>query len=328
MSLVLLTSCTKAPSSVNDTYLQRLANTLNLESDEPPPLVPLKLNSPPVLNKAKITLGIVELAGISRCNLNVVISEHNNQLGKTATAAGRLKYQIDFIQEAEQCLSTLEIDSPVYKKINEAKEQKQAHLMHYFNLMLFKEPELNRTWSLTSSELSSKAAGFSDTQAALNKLITIKNQIKSNDFNKINTDNIYSALEQLNKFRFNQILIQSVRQQIVLNHLATQLVTTLNLDEMCISGRNKKTAKIISNVFQKFYLDQIQPYQASLTGYLEVLQPMYYQLWFEQSVTPEQINKLLAPNSQHNLLNQLKTSAVDHVVWWQKFYKTCEISPI
>lgn len=328
MSLVLLTSCTKAPSSVNDTYLQRLANTLNLESDEPPPLVPLKLNSPPVLNKAKITLGIVELAGISRCNLNVVISEHNNQLGKTATAAGRLKYQIDFIQEAEQCLSTLEIDSPVYKKINEAKEQKQAHLMHYFNLMLFKEPELNRTWSLTSSELSSKAAGFSDTQDALNKLITIKNQIKSNDFNKINTDNIYSALEQLNKFRFNQILIQSVRQQIVLNHLATQLVTTLNLDEMCISGRNKKTAKIISNVFQKFYLDQIQPYQASLTGYLEVLQPMYYQLWFEQSVTPEQINKLLAPNSQHNLLNQLKTSAVDHVVWWQKFYKTCEISPI
>lgn len=328
MSLVLLTSCTKAPSSVNDTYLQRLANTLNLESDEPPPLVPLKLNSPPVLNKAKITLGIVELAGISRCNLNVVISEHNNQLGKTATAAGRLKYQIDFIQEAEQCLSTLEIDSPVYKKINEAKEQKQAHLMHYFNLMLFKEPELNRTWSLTSSELSSKAAGFSDTQDALNKLITIKNQIKSNDFNKINTDNIYSALEQLNKFRFNQILIQSVRQQIVLNHLATQLVTTLNLDEMCISGRNKKTAKIISNVFQKFYIDQIQPYQASLTGYLEVLQPMYYQLWFEQSVTTERINKLLAPNSQHNLLNQLKTSAVDHVVWWQKFYKTCEISPI
>ena len=328
MSLVLLTSCTKAPSSVNDTYLQRLANTLNLESDEPPPLVPLKLNSPPVLNKAKITLGIVELAGISRCNLNVVISEHNNQLGKTATAAGRLKYQIDFIQEAEQCLSTLEIDSPVYKKINEAKEQKQAHLMHYFNLMLFKEPELNRTWSLTSSEMGSKPAGFSDTQAALNKLITIKNQIKSNDFNKINTDNIYSALEQLNKFRFNQILIQSVRQQIVLNHLATQLVTTLNLDEMCISGRNKKTAKIISNVFQKFYLEQIQPYQASLTGYLEVLQPMYYQLWFEQPVTTERINKLIAPNSQHNLLNQLKTSAVDHVVWWQKFYKTCEISPI
>ena len=124
------------------------------------------------------------------------------------------------------------------------------------------------------------------------------------------------------------MLIQSARQQIAFNNSATSFVKTLNLRDICPTGKNKKTAKIVSNVFQKFFLGEIQHYQAQLTGYLEVLQPLYNQLWFKEEITSEPINDLTKTNSPNNLLNQLKNSAKNHVVWWQTFYKTCEISPI
>ncbi|PLT23642.1 DUF3080 family protein, partial [Pseudoalteromonas sp. MelDa3] len=266
--------------------------------------------------------------GISQCKLNVLISEHNNQLGKTASAAGQLKYQINFIKSAQVCLNTLDKNSPSYTKILAAKNYKETHLMHFFNTMLFKEPELNRTWQLTSNELTTEPAGFSDTVLALKQLVLIKQQIKAKEFSEINSNSIFSALEQLNKFQFNQALIQSVRKQVVLNNNATQFVKTLNFNTLCPQGKNNKNAKIISNVFQKFYLKEIQPYQAQLTGYLEALQPLYNELWFNESISSPQINNLVKTDSASNLLNLLKSSAKKHVVWWQVFYKTCEISPI
>ena len=61
-------------------------------------------------------------------------------------------------------------------------------------------------------------------------------------------------------------------------------------------------------------MKQIQPYQAQLSGYLETLQPLYVQLWFNQAESSEEINALLNPNAK-NLLAQLKSSAKEHVIW-------------
>jgi hypothetical protein len=324
----LLVGCNKAPSDTNKTYVERLSSTLDVAAIEPNLLKQLSLLPPSPLEKNNITLSIVELAGISHCKLNVLISEHNNQLGKTASAAGKFKYQVNFIQSAQICLNSLDKNSPTFSKIQKAKTYKQTHIMHYFNTMLFKERELNQTWQLTSTELNKEPAGFSDTLHALKQLVAIKEQISSQEFDSINANAIFSALEQLNKYQFNQALIQSARMQVVLNNSATDFVKTLDLNDLCPVGKNNQKAKIISNVFQKFYLKDIQPYQAQLTGYLEELQPLYKKLWFGQSITSEPINNLIKTHSSTNLLNLLKSSAKNHVIWWQRFYETCEISPI
>ncbi len=322
-----LIGCTEQPSEANKTYLSRLSNTLQVPEPNTNSLQQLSLVAPTSTFQPAIKIGITELAGISQCKLNVLISEHNNQLGKTATAASQLKYQIDFIQSAQNCLNTLDKQSKIYNKIAAAKTQKQAQLTQFFNNTLYNEPELNRTWQLTGQELSTQPAGFSDTVEALKKLTTIKQQIETQNSIAINSSDILLALEPLNRYKFDQQLIQAAREQISLNHTATQFVNTLTLEDICPKGKNKQQAKIISNIFNKYYLKQIQPYQAQLSGYLETLQPLYVQLWFNQAVSSEEINALLDPNAK-NLLAQLKSSAKEHVIWWQKFYKTCEISPI
>ena len=324
---VFLFGCSEQPSEANKTYLSRLSNTLQVPKKNTNSLQQLTLIEPVEALQPAIKIGITELAGISQCKLNVLISEHNNQLGKTATAASQLKYQIDFIQSAQNCLNSLDKQSKIYNKIAAAKTQKQAQLTQFFNNMLFSEPELNSSWQLTGQELSTQPAGFSDTVEGLKKLTTIKQLIENQNSMAINSDDILSALEPLNKYEFNQQLIQAAREQISLNHAATQFVNTLTLEDICPKGKNKQQAKIVSNIFNKYYLKQIQPYQAQLSGYLETLQPLYVQLWFNQAVSSEEINALLDPNAK-NLLAQLKSSAKEHVIWWQKFYKTCEISPI
>ena len=327
MCCILLFGCSEQPSEANKTYLSRLSSTLQVPKPNTNPLQQLTLVEPVEALQPAIKIGITELAGISQCKLNVLISEHNNQLGKTATAASQLKYQIDFIQSAQNCLNSLDKQSKIYNKIAAAKTQKQAQLTQFFNNMLFSEPELNSSWQLTGQELSTQPAGFSDTVEGLKKLTTIKQLIENQNSMAINSDDILSALEPLNRYKFNQQLIQAAREQISLNHAATQFVNTLTLEDICPKGKNKQQAKIVSNIFNKYYLKQIQPYQAQLSGYLETLQPLYVQLWFNQAISSEEVNALLDPNAK-NLLAQLKSSAKEHVIWWQKFYKTCEISPI
>ncbi|XQF90348.1 DUF3080 family protein [Pseudoalteromonas espejiana] len=323
-----LAGCTKAPSNSNKTYIERLSNTLQTPK---PQLNKLTTISPLLLPEKALnntTISLIELAGLSHCKLSILISEHNNQLGKTAGHAGILKYQIDFIQNAQQCLATLKPSSKIYKTLLSAKNNKEQSLNHYFNLMLYNETELKNSWQASSAELSSSPAGFSDTVEAMQQLVAIKYNIETKQYLKISSTDIFKALEILNKYRFNQQLINTARLQIAFNNSATQFVNTQRLADICPLGKNKKTANIVSNVFQKFYLGEIQPYQANLAGYLETLLPLYHQLWFNQPVTNKQINALIDSSSKTNLLNQLKMSAKSHVTWWQKFYKTCEISPI
>ncbi len=326
--LLLLSGCSKQPSDTYHTYVARLANTLEQQPPRSLPLQQLRLTSPVAIEEPSDTLSILQLASLSHCQLGGLISERNNQLGKTATAASTFKYQVEFIQSAAQCLQTLNSTSTIYNTIASATAYKQRYLMHYFNSMLFKEPELNQTWQLTSRELSTAAAGYSDTLAAMTTLVAIKQHIAAQQFSAIDTHALFNALEQLNKYRFNQLLIQSARTQIALNDRASQFLRSVDIATLCPKGKSNQSAQILSNIFKKFYLADIQPYQAQLTGYLETLQPLYTELWFKQPISSEPINTLLAFEQNSNLLKQLKSSAKNHVVWWQTFYKTCEISPI
>ena len=74
----------------------------------------------------------------------------------------------------------------------------------------------------------------------------------------INSDDILSALEPLNRYKFDQQLIQAAREQISLNNTATQFVNSLVVEDICPKGKNKQQAKIVSNIFNKYYLKQIQ----------------------------------------------------------------------
>lgn len=327
---LLLSACSDRATDINDQYQQRLATALDKPFPETAKLTNLKL-APISNNDESIQsqqLSIIQLAQLSHCKLNTLIAEHNSQLGKVATAAGQLAYQIQFIQLAPSCLDKLSPESKSYHAIKRELANKKQQLLKQFNHLLYKDPELKRTWQLTSYALDTNLAGLVETEIALQNLLTLKQQIIQQQYAQIDSKALYPLLSVLRQFNFNQALISAVRQQTYFNQSTSRYLASIELNELCNPLKNKRQAQIVSNVFKKYYLAQLQPYQAQLSGALERLMPLYQQLWLGTTINQPWLAALLEQNQPNNLLTAFKDSAKTHVTWWQTFYKTCEISPI
>ena len=327
--LLLLCACTDKPADVYLEYQQRLANALDKPTPDTAKLTNVALS---VVSNNKPTnaqqLSILQLAQLSHCKLNTLIAEHNSQLGKLASPASQLIYQIQFIQFAPQCLDSLEPDSKSYQAISNELHNKKQQLLDQFKQLLYKDPELKRTWQLTGYTLDTNLAGLVETELALQSLVNLKQQIIQQQYAQIDSQALYPLLAQLRQFNFNQALISAVRQQTQLNNSTSNFLANIELSTLCNPLKNKRKAQILSNVFKKYYLQQLQPYQAQLSGALERLMPLYRALWQDSSPTQPQLTALLSPAQPSNILTAFKDSTKTHVTWWQKFYKTCEISPI
>lgn len=329
-SCLLISGCSDSPTAIYEQYQQRLATALQTPLVDVPPLQNLSAVSNNTSDELapKQQLSLLQLAQLSHCELNTLIAEHNSQLGKVATPASKLIYQIRFIQLAPSCLATLDKDSKSYQAINAELHNKKQRLLSQFQQLLTNDPELKRTWQLTSYPLDTNLAGLTETELALSSLANLKQQIIHQQYPQINSQALYPLLSILRQFNFNQALISAVRQQTLFNNSTSSYLTTIELTKFCDPLKNKRQAQIVSNVFKKYYLAQLQPYQAQLSGALERLMPLYQEIWQGSTVNRPELAALLEQNQTTNLLNAFKSSTKTHVTWWQTFYKTCEISPI
>ncbi|MEZ7278540.1 DUF3080 family protein [Pseudoalteromonas sp. 68 DY56-GL68] len=319
----LVVACSESSGELNQTYAQRLHNVLKFNDFElkKPTTFPVQHDKIDAHNNT--TIGMLELAQLRQCKLAILIAEHNNQLGKTASAANILKYQLDFLQSANTCLATLEQSDELYKKIAFTAEQKTIALPTFFQAMLNNEPEFKQTWQLTSVHLAEDTSGFTETEQAMQEFAKLAEQINSGNVKNVDTESIVKNLQVLNQFNYNKLLISAARTQISYNNQLTKLLTQFSSNELCPLNKNKQKARTLSNIFKKFYLQQLQPYQSFLTGKLEALQPLYLQVWGDTSM-----HRYVSASGEHAILEQLKQSAKSHVQWWQNFYKECEISPL
>ena len=54
--------------------------------------------------------------------------------------------------------------------------------------------------------------------------------------------------------------------QTLLQSTTNKAANHYSKDELCPANKNKQKAQTLSNIFKKFYLKQLQPYQSFLTG--------------------------------------------------------------
>ncbi|WP_242441663.1 DUF3080 family protein [Pseudoalteromonas piscicida] len=287
-------------------------------------LAPLKNSKIEKISKpqSNLSISILDIAQTGHCKVTQLIAAQNNQLGKVSYPSERLKYAVEFIKSAPQCINSAETKDELKQILTEAVLEKRHQLPWYFLHMMTFEKELSNLGMLTTEEVPLEAPAIKGKSLeAVNILADFANNIHSPE--KISTATLTPALAILSK-RYISSLLTSVRKQTMLNNATTQQLEQLVLKEnMCRDGGNRKQANIVSNVFTKYYLSQLQPYQAMLTASMEELiqgwQPIH-QLYQEHSITD--------PLTLHEHLDNLKRSAKNHVKWWQNFYDLCEITPL
>ena len=323
---LLLAACAENGEDINEDYETRLSSIVG----EPPTLQRLKTTAVPDIRlpSSKHQISILELGSLSHCKLSGLIANKNNQLGKTQLPSEHLKYQIKFIQLVSECLNQANTTDATLKQVlMSAAQNKRENLLADFYYMLFTESELKQLLQLTSDYLpvDTKKYSFYSAYEALNTLSAIKQNIEQDNIAKIDTTELTLALEKLNKNQFTRRLITSAKLQILYNNHLTDWLNDFNFTQaVCREGKNKKNAQVLNTIFNKYYLSTIQTYQADITGHLEKVSPVLFHLWQGYS----QVNHLVNVNSPDSLLMRLKNSSRAHVVWWQNFYKLCNISPI
>ncbi|MBQ4836634.1 DUF3080 family protein [Pseudoalteromonas luteoviolacea] len=318
LSTVLL-GCKPAPSDTNQTYTERLAKVFNSDglSIEALSMLPYSAFDKP---KSSYTISVIDLAKLGHCRVSTHIANHNNQLGKLAKPSEQFKYTLNFIRHAQACIDDERTPQDVQQALELARQEKLAQLYPMLAYVFTHEKELNQFFTLTFSEIK-RETSKGEIQA-LEALNTLTSLIKGLDEpNKANGDMLTAALEKLNNNSYVQSLITSTRVQIAWNHTTTAWLNTLELEHrVCPAGKNKKRAKILNNVFQKFYIQDIQAYQSQLAKRLHDIEPHF------QTFT-DKFGHNTYPNLVTPLITELKQSAKSHVYWWQNFYKVCKVSP-
>ncbi len=222
------------------------------------------------------------------------------------------------------------LSSQLRSALEAEKTFKIASAKDAFNLMLSQEPELTRLFTLAARELDyDEQAGRAASAEALATLADVANAVAKEDWQAIDADAITLALAKLNGNDYVRKLLTATRQQIILNNQLTSQLQPITLtNEVCPPGRHSEAATILHNIFNLFYIKELQGYQAQLSGALEEFTPLLAQVWQFADGKTDAKRAIVGTEEQESLLARLKASSRDHVRWWQGFYKRCNISPV
>ncbi|KZN69543.1 hypothetical protein N481_22385 [Pseudoalteromonas luteoviolacea S4047-1] len=319
LSTILL-GCSPKPSDTNQTYTERLGKVFDTDGlqIEKLSVLPHSATDKPL---SSYTISVIDLAKLGHCRVSTHIANHNNQLGKLAKPSEQFKYSLNFIQLAQACINNDKTPDDVRQALTMARQEKLAQLYPMLAYVFTHEKELTQFFTLTFSEIQLETSqGEIRALESLNTLSSLIDSLQEPSLAK--GDTLTTALEKLNNNNYVQSLITSTRTQIKWNQTTTAWLSTLNLDnKVCPAGKNKKRAKVLNNVFQKFYIQDIQAYQSQLAKRLHDIEPHF-------AAFSNKFGQHDYPNVITPLLGELKQSAKEHVFWWQNFYKVCKVNPL
>ncbi|MEO2279262.1 DUF3080 family protein [Pseudoalteromonas pernae] len=331
-TMMMLVGCAEQPTDVHEEYRHRLAKFVSIA-----PTSDVALESWPQFDYSEVapstTISLIQLGQLNHCQLAGHIASHNNQLGKVATPSELFKYHIRFIQLVEPCLKhpkTIHLNADLKQALADARTQKVHMASVYFNNILAREPELTRMTTLSASQLGfEEQAGKVQSQEALELLAQIADNIEAENFNAIDPVELTSALSSLNNNDYVRKLLTSTRAHIALNNALTLALEDINISEnICPPNRANSDTVILHNIFNMFYIKQLQPYQAHLSGDLQRLTPLLARIWQFMPDTDNPKTRVFGSIQRTSLLQQLKQASKNHVLWWQNFYKQCDIKPV
>ncbi len=308
---------------INVDYVERLRSQLpipELEFVLPRSPTSTLLN----IEKSDTNLSLLQLNELAHCKLAQIVAEHNTTLGKVATHANRFIYNIEFLKHVDTCIIGTE-NEQLKALLNRAKSEKIAAIPKYWQNLLAGSSEITTIWTISRFPLAIDVnQGEQDTLNALNQLANVSHSIKQNQFSEINSETVTDSLEKLNNNPYLSSLFTAIKQQIGYTKLITEQLYKHDLDKICETGKSNQAGKILTNIFSKYYAKQLQPYHNQLlTKYQRVRAHLV-------TIYSHKINNA-AINS--NLINEIETYAdlkavsLTHVIWWQKLYKKCVITP-
>ena len=320
---LLLGACSGQQKLADDLqeYQQRLASVLNVPSQvlQEPTLPPFPSIKHLKKDIPTTTIKLAEFYALKDCQLSTLVAQRNTALGRTQFPSARYQYEVELLTEIQRCL-TISEQTEISATLKSWQQQKQNNLPLVWANLFQTSDEVKLALSANSGFiLGTDKDGINQTAQAFEYLLQLLSKPQAN------LSRLEKHLEDLKNY---QLPAKIWRSQLILTNNLNQITTWLehNIELMqCPTGKPSKQVEYISNVFQLFFVEKIQPVASNLNHYQYQLNPI-----FESLATIAEINTLikdlLLSHSQQNF-EHYQQAIKEHIEFWQKLYKRCGISP-
>lgn len=319
MSLTLV-GCTEK-QTVGDLkeYQKRLANILDADFTWSEPNTTLTF---PTMSQLRVSvketrINLRDYYALQNCSVNTLIAQRNTGLGKTQLPSTRYFYEVELIRGLKQCLQ-LAKDQQIKSQLKSWIQQKEANLPMVWANLIQTSQEIKQAFSSNQNYLDAEHNDLVEFTLALAYLIALPNQ---------NDAEIAKIENSLNVLRETEVTAKLWKTQLLMtNELnnATSILKAHTNNFTCKSNHEKQKATYLKNVFQKIFIEKIQPLAGSIDKSHYALKPVFIDLLLSDHLGPffkQYIRQKQADYKDYKLAIQR------HVKEWQNLLKRCSLSP-
>lgn len=315
-------------------YLYRVANATDVEisaAAEQGRLYRMPPRRDRVMEIPELRISLLDLIiDVHRCPaLQILISQRNSILGKQMQPSNRLAYEGDLLREIAACQQRLNAveDNDFNQQLSQVALEKRAQLPRVYWNALNASPEFEQFLRFAPMPLPADVSDSDPAQDALANLVSIGQQLP---------DHLPPASDELDPLFFALLATDQGGQ--LISSLST-LTKTLNQGSealeirqtqrpICPQRRATEQARILQNVFVKFYAGKLQPYLAKVDQRGKRWSASLMQMSEIEQVPPALKQYLLAlagPNG--SLWSQFQHATKRHIKAWQTTLKSCGLAP-
>lgn len=267
-----------------------------------------------------IRLDLTDAYATRRCGLDILIGERNSSLGRVYNASKQLSYELRFLSQLQRCIALSWDNSILLIQLQQVYQQKQQSIDLAFTNMLLTDDTLRKELLGIRKALPLKAApGFSETWQSLTELNQLKHYIAEQNWLAASQIDIEHQLQLLYRYNFIGKLQYSLRMashQLGQLNLLSQAKTPAML---CPQQRDSEQLHILANVFNKYFVAEVQLYTSEISRYQQQLWPLLQQLYQNTA-----LNTPLSLRFEKTYLD-MRTELNQHVKWWQALNSQCPI---
>ncbi|PSU34892.1 DUF3080 domain-containing protein [Photobacterium lutimaris] len=312
-----------------DTYNNRLANVLETS---PVTINDGDLSAFPVSRELllpieDIRIDLLDAYELRKCGLFNLIAERNSILGKVQDKTRQLRYELILLSGLNHCQQVLPEDSDVLPMLEGFKQQKQAQLNNHLWNMLTTEKEWRQQLTIHYQPFElGLFYGFDENLNAFNYLTFIQQHIRTGtSVEEKQANRLIQHQKQLHAHHYFGQLIYSMHYSSLWLESITEMLEQHEATLICGPNRNQQKAEYLSNVFYKFFANELQPYLAELDSQYSQVTPALIELLAPaQSQSPA-----LVPYYKQYLGGRLhddfRQVTLKHVGFWQRTFKRCNI---
>jgi len=316
--LLCLSACDRSgqgPEPVLIDYVTRIGRVVDAE---PPKVITETLAGYPERREILLTIpesdiGVAQFIELHDCDLGALVGYRNSPLGRTQLASQRLSYEQAWLAAVDRCA-----DVPPW--MIELADEKVAQLPALFWNATFAAPEMRVAFG--SSGLRSEA----DLAYLLR---TLGDALSGLGNRRFDGQAFEATLGQLKQGSW----VGYARQEWALWRAylgsAALLLDTVQ-PRLCLNGRPTPRSRRLVNVFQRYYVDGIQPALAAALGrqepWIRQLQTLMLELsdrtpapfaaWYRQALDPAAVD---------SEWSRTRRDIVAHAESWQRIFALCGI---